>query len=183
MLYLVSSAEGARRTCDFSFSPDQLQLRERSRSCCAGFDDEYWLAKDRDGGFPHDFHPRLRGRRLARRLHAAAIRRRGPRRHRSRADDADHRRVRRGRCRGASALHMNIFGLNPVVVFGTDEQKKRMLPPLIARRGQGLLRGHRAERRPRHAQAQDQGGARRRPLPAVTARKSGSRPRRSRARC
>ena len=26
---------------------------------------------------------------------------------------------------------MNIFGLNPVVVFGTDEQKKRMLPPLI----------------------------------------------------
>jgi acyl-CoA dehydrogenase len=27
---------------------------------------------------------------------------------------------------------MNIFGLNPVVVFGTDEQKRRMLPPLIA---------------------------------------------------
>src|SRR5687767_12344536 len=33
---------------------------------------------------------------------------------------------------GASAVHMNIFGLNPVVVFGTEEQKKRMLPPLIA---------------------------------------------------
>ena len=33
---------------------------------------------------------------------------------------------------GASALHMNIFGLNPVVVFGSDEQKRRMLPPLIA---------------------------------------------------
>lgn len=32
---------------------------------------------------------------------------------------------------GASAVHMNIFGLNPVVVFGTDEQKQRMLPPLI----------------------------------------------------
>jgi len=29
-------------------------------------------------------------------------------------------------------LHMNIFGLNPVVVFGSDEQKQRMLPPLIA---------------------------------------------------
>jgi acyl-CoA dehydrogenase len=27
---------------------------------------------------------------------------------------------------------MNIFGLNPVVVFGSDEQKQRMLPPLIA---------------------------------------------------
>jgi len=32
---------------------------------------------------------------------------------------------------GASALHMNIFGLHPVVVFGSDEQKRRWLPPLI----------------------------------------------------
>ena len=32
---------------------------------------------------------------------------------------------------GASAVHMNIFGLNPVVVFGTEEQKQRLLPPLI----------------------------------------------------
>jgi acyl-CoA dehydrogenase len=33
---------------------------------------------------------------------------------------------------GASAVHMNIFGLNPVVVFGTPEQKERWLRPLIA---------------------------------------------------
>jgi acyl-CoA dehydrogenase len=33
---------------------------------------------------------------------------------------------------GASAVHMNIFGLHPVVVFGSDEQKRRFLPPLIA---------------------------------------------------
>jgi acyl-CoA dehydrogenase len=33
---------------------------------------------------------------------------------------------------GASAVHMNIFGLNPAVVFGNDEQKQRWLPPLIA---------------------------------------------------
>jgi acyl-CoA dehydrogenase len=33
---------------------------------------------------------------------------------------------------GASAIHMNIFGLNPVVVLGNSEQKRRMLPPLIA---------------------------------------------------
>jgi acyl-CoA dehydrogenase len=32
---------------------------------------------------------------------------------------------------GASAVHMNIFGLHPAVVFGTSEQKKRWLPPLI----------------------------------------------------
>ena len=27
---------------------------------------------------------------------------------------------------------MNIFGLNPVVVYGSDEQKRRMLPPIAA---------------------------------------------------
>src|SRR5690606_35989533 len=32
----------------------------------------------------------------------------------------------------ASAVHMNIFGLNPVVVFGTEEQKRRMLPPIAS---------------------------------------------------
>jgi len=35
---------------------------------------------------------------------------------------------------GASAVHMNIFGLHPVVVFGTKEQQQRFLPPLIAGR-------------------------------------------------
>lgn len=32
---------------------------------------------------------------------------------------------------GASSVHMNVFGLQPVVVYGTSEQKARMLPPLI----------------------------------------------------
>ena len=32
---------------------------------------------------------------------------------------------------GASAIHLNVFGLNPVVIFGTEEQKRRMLPPML----------------------------------------------------
>jgi acyl-CoA dehydrogenase len=32
---------------------------------------------------------------------------------------------------GASAVHINVFGLNPVVVFGTEEQRLRMLPPMV----------------------------------------------------
>jgi acyl-CoA dehydrogenase len=33
---------------------------------------------------------------------------------------------------GASAIHMNIFGLAPIVVFGTESQKARMLPPVVS---------------------------------------------------
>jgi acyl-CoA dehydrogenase len=33
---------------------------------------------------------------------------------------------------GASAIHLNIFGLMPVVKFGTEEQKQRHLPRIIA---------------------------------------------------
>src|SRR3569833_1753203 len=33
---------------------------------------------------------------------------------------------------GASAIHMNVFGLNPVVVFGTKEQCARMLPGIVS---------------------------------------------------
>ncbi len=32
----------------------------------------------------------------------------------------------------ASSVHMNIFGLHPVVVFGSPDQQQRWLPPLIA---------------------------------------------------
>src|SRR5690606_1595662 len=33
---------------------------------------------------------------------------------------------------GASAVHMNVFGLHPVVVHGTNEQRSRWLPPIIS---------------------------------------------------
>src|SRR5258705_4427515 len=33
---------------------------------------------------------------------------------------------------GASAVHMNVFGLNPVVVFGSPDQCRRMLPPIVS---------------------------------------------------
>ena len=58
---------------------------------------------------------------------------------------------------GASAVHMNIFGLNPVVVFGNDEQKRRMLPPLIEGKHKRLLRRHRAEHRPEHQKPEGEG--------------------------
>jgi len=116
---------------DFSFSAEQEAIRAAVDKICAHFGDDYWLAKDRDGGFPDDFHrafadagwlgvciPQEYGgaglgvTEAALMMQAIAESGAG--------------------LSGASALHMNIIGLNPVVVFGSDEQKRRMLPPLMA---------------------------------------------------
>ena len=77
---------------------------------------------------------------------------------------------------GASSIHMNIFGLNPVVVFGTDEQKRRMLPPLARGEEQVLLRRHRAEHRAQHHAAEDARRAATATVMSSMARKYGSLP-------
>jgi acyl-CoA dehydrogenase len=40
---------------DFSLTPDQQNIREAILKHCSLFPDEYWLARDRDGVFPHEF--------------------------------------------------------------------------------------------------------------------------------
>jgi acyl-CoA dehydrogenase len=116
---------------DFSLSPVQEQIRVEVRKLCSQFDDGYWLQKDRSGDFPHELHAALAaagwlgiampeeygGAGLG--ITEAALMMQGI------AESG-------AAMTGASAVHMNIFGLQPVVVFGTDEQKRRMLPPLIA---------------------------------------------------
>ena len=106
-------------------------MRGAIEKICERFGDDYWLARDREGGFPHDFHAAFAdggwlgicmpeeygGSGLG--ITEAAIMVQAI------AESG-------AGMSGASAVHMNIFGLNPVVVFGTDEQKRRMLPPLIA---------------------------------------------------
>ena len=41
---------------DFSLSPDQQAIKAAIERICARFGDDYWLAKDKEGGFPHVFH-------------------------------------------------------------------------------------------------------------------------------
>lgn len=119
---------------DFSLSADQQSIRDTILRICSRtgrFGDAYWLQKDRDGDYPHDFHAELArsgwigiampqefgGSGLG--ITEAAVLMQAI--SESGAGMA-----------GAGAIHLNIFGLNPVVVFGTDDQKRRMLPPLIS---------------------------------------------------
>jgi acyl-CoA dehydrogenase len=116
---------------DFSDNLEHESIREAIGRVCSDFGDDYWLQRDRDGGFPHELYNALAeggwlgicmpqeyggsGMGITEAtVMMTAIARSG------------------AGLSGASAVHMNIFGLQPVVVFGSDAQKRRMLPPLIA---------------------------------------------------
>ena len=118
---------------DFAPTDEQQEIERALVQVCARFGDDYWRTRDRDGGFPHDFHAAIAqagwlgiampveygGAGLG--ILEAAIMMRT-----IAASGAG--------MSGASAIHMNIFGLHPVVVNGTPEQQRRWLPPLIAGR-------------------------------------------------
>ena len=115
---------------DFAYDANQEAIRDAIEKICAGFDDAYWLKKDKEGGFPADFHQAMAkagwlgicipeeygGSGLG--ITEAAIMMRT-------ISESG------AGMSGASAIHMNVFGLNPVVVFGTKEQCARMLPGIV----------------------------------------------------
>jgi len=115
---------------DFSLTPDQEAVRDAVQKICTEFDDDYWLERDKSGDFPEEFYrsiadggwlgiamPEEHGgaglgvTEAALMMHAVA--------------------GSSGAMSAASAIHLNIFGPHPIVVFGTDEQKTRWLPDLI----------------------------------------------------
>ena len=44
---------------NFDLNEDQLSIQASIEKVCEKFDDEYWLERDRNGVFPHDFHRTL----------------------------------------------------------------------------------------------------------------------------
>src|SRR5579862_6226845 len=44
------------RQMDFSLTADQQNIREAVLKHCTQFSDEYWLERDREGVFPHEFY-------------------------------------------------------------------------------------------------------------------------------
>ena len=101
------------------FALTQEQIIDLISDVCKDFDDDYWLEKDRVGGFPFDFHAAMA------KVGALGI-----------AMPAEFGGAGLGiteaalmmqtiaqsgaAMAGASAIHLNIFGLHPVVVFGTE---------------------------------------------------------------
>lgn len=115
----------------FVITDERKALVAGIESLCSQYTDEYWLARDRDGQYPHEFHRDLAqagwlGIAMPEEYGGSGL-------GMTEAALMMHTISRSGAgFSGASAVHMNIFGLNPVVVFGTPEQRTRALPPLIS---------------------------------------------------
>jgi acyl-CoA dehydrogenase len=115
------------------FAPTELQqdVRDAVAKICAQFGDDYWLARDRDGEFPEDFRRAI----AAGGWLGICV----PQAYGGSGLGISEAAIMMGTIAesgaglsGASAVHMNIFGLTPVVRYGTEEQKQRMLPPIAA---------------------------------------------------
>ena len=115
---------------DFSFSEDQLFIKNSISKLCQQFDDDYWLLRDHNGEFPYEFTQAMAeggwlGIAMPEQYGGSGL---GI----TEAALMMQTVAQSGAAfSGASAIHMNIFGLNPVLKHGTDRQKERMLPPLI----------------------------------------------------
>jgi len=120
---------------DFELSEQQLAIQDAVSRICRNFGEDYWLERDTDGNFPEEFVRAITeggwlGIAMPEEFGGAGL---GV----SEALILAHTIARSGAgMSGASAVHLNLFGPNPIVVFGTHEQKSRFLPPLI----QGLDR-------------------------------------------
>ncbi len=115
---------------DFEMSQDHVAICDAVSQTCSAFTEDYWLARDADGEFPQDFHAAMaRAGWLGIAMPEAYG---GSGLGMTEATLLVQTVAETGACMsGASAIHMNIFGLNPIVVFGTEKQKQQYLPPVI----------------------------------------------------
>jgi acyl-CoA dehydrogenase len=115
---------------DFSWSADQESIRQEVRRLVSRFDDDYWLAQERKHEFPEEFYQAMAaggwlGIALPEEYGGAGM---GI----SEAAIILQEAAASGGCmQAASSIHMNIFGVNPLVVFGTEEQKRKHLPGVV----------------------------------------------------
>lgn len=112
------------------WTDSQRTVREAIAKIASKYPDEYWLELDNSHKFPLDLH-----RDLARDGWLGICM---PQEHGGSELGISEAAVMMqtisesgAGMAGASSVHMNIFGLEPVVKFGTEEQKKRWLTPLI----------------------------------------------------
>ncbi len=115
---------------DFELTEDQETIRKSVRELLRGFDDQYWMEKDQKHEFPTEFYDTIaKGGWLGMTMpeeyggHGLGI---------TEATILLEEVSRSGGgMNAASAIHLSIFGMHPVVVHGSDELKQRTLPRIV----------------------------------------------------
>ena len=118
---------------NFAYTEQQESIRDAIGRICGRFDDQYWFDRDHDGRFPEEFYRALAddgwlGMCIGESYGGAAL---------GISEAAVMMQTiaqSGGGMSAASSVHINLFGLNPVAVFGNDEQRRRMLPPVARAR-------------------------------------------------
>jgi acyl-CoA dehydrogenase len=116
---------------NFEMTPAQDEIVRQVRALCANFPDEYWRERDRKAEFPHDFYAAVA---KAGYLGVAIPEEYGG----SGLGITEAALVMRevaasgAAMSGASAIHLSIFGVSPLVFHGNEEQKRRYLPKVIS---------------------------------------------------
>jgi acyl-CoA dehydrogenase len=116
----------------FGIEPTEAQaaIQEAVGKICAKYDDHYWLRTDESGNFPEEFVADIAaggwlGVAMPESVGGAGL-------GLSEAALMMQTVAQSGAgFSGASAIHLNIFGLMPIVKFGTPEQQARFLPPAM----------------------------------------------------
>ena len=109
---------------------ERRQIRQAITALCSRFDDRYWREKDDKHEFPHEFHAAVAaegwlGLTMPEEFGGAGLG----------VTEAALMMQTVAQMGGAiaacSTFHINLFGPHPVVLYGTDEQKRRIIPPLV----------------------------------------------------
>jgi acyl-CoA dehydrogenase len=115
---------------DFDLTDDQAAIRQAVTELAAKFDDQYWMEKDAAHEFPTEFYDTLAaggwlgvttpeefgGQGLG--ITEAAL-------------ILEAVSASGGGMNAASAIHMSIFGMHPVIVHGSEEMKRTNLPRIV----------------------------------------------------
>ena len=112
---------------NFELSEEQLLIRESVVKLCADFPDDYWSKKDTEHKFPWDFYEAMAeagwlgiaipeayggsGRGIT---EASLV--------------LEEVAASGAAMNGATSLHLSIFGMHPVVKYGSEEMKQKYLP-------------------------------------------------------
>ena len=116
---------------DFSLTPDQQAIREAVLGICGQFSDDYWLERDADGEFPQAFYDTMTengwlGIAMPEALGGAGLGITEAAIMMQAVAEAG------GAMTAASTIHGPVFSMEPVILFGTEQQQQRMIPPILS---------------------------------------------------